>query len=55
MATPSQLVNGPRTLQGDLQVLDNLHDLGCDNYQFLRKTAEKSYPLAYFGLSASKS
>ena len=31
MATPSRLVNGPRTLQSNLQVLDNLHDLSCGN------------------------
>ena len=31
MATPSRLVNSPRTLQSDLQILDNLHDLSCGN------------------------
>lgn len=55
MATPSRLVNGPRTLQSDLQVLDSLYNLGCHNYQVMRKTARKGYQPAYLGLSASKS
>ena len=49
METLSQLVNSPRTLQSDLQVLDNLQISAV-----IIKFAEVNNTLTYFGLSSSK-